>query len=74
MSITSRSIQQEVNVIERERDDARGRLREATSEGGTLAAAVYAFLDDPDAVGTDALHAAYSRFMGRHSANFTPEG
>lgn len=51
--------------------DREVRMTNAADAGAAFAAEVARFLDDPDAVGTDALHKAYSTFMGRHSGNFT---
>ena len=43
----------------------------AREAGYDLAQKVYEFVENPEAVGTDALREAYSEFMGLHSGNFT---
>jgi hypothetical protein len=43
----------------------------ASDAGAELADAVYRFLEDPEAVGTDALRRAYGQFMGLHAGNFS---
>lgn len=50
--------------------DLEPRLACASDEGATLASEVREFLNDPDAVGTDRLYAAYQQFMQAHSGNF----
>lgn len=55
------------------------REQNAIQAGVTLAYEVERFTKDPEAVGTDALQAAYVTFMQRHSGGFTdsamhPEG
>lgn len=46
-------------------------LENASDAGATFAAVVYAYVDDPESIGIDALRAAYKTFMGQHSAGFT---
>jgi hypothetical protein len=50
--------------------DGELRLTNATRMGGELARVVRAYLDDPEAVGTNALNEAWSNYMAAHSGNF----
>jgi hypothetical protein len=52
--------------------DSESRYTVAAAAGYELAQTVDRYVDDPDAVGTDALAAACSKFMGLHSAHFAP--
>lgn len=50
-----------------------GRADRAAQAGFDLAQQVCSFVQDPEGVGTDALEAAYGKFMSLHSGNFGPE-
>jgi hypothetical protein len=69
--MSAATITQQAEYIERQRDDAQGRLVRAADEGSALAAAVYEYVEHPEDVGLDSLRHAYSRFMGHHSGNFS---
>lgn len=52
--------------------DKSSRYEESFAAGGVFAAEVRRYLENPEAVGTDALYAAYNTYMQRHAGNFTP--
>lgn len=65
-------ISRNVDWLERQLADAETRRDEARKRGYELAACLRHYLQNPGAIGTDALNAAYGRYMAAHSANFWP--
>ncbi len=64
-------IEREVDYTARQYADAVSRYWVASEAGAKLAVAVYSYLEDPEAVGTNALASAREEFMGLHAGNFT---
>lgn len=56
--------------LARSYDDVAGRYERASAAGAELAAVVYAYLNDPEAIGTMAVREAYDHFMSLHAGNF----
>jgi hypothetical protein len=67
----SKTIAQRLDHLCRLAKDKTLRLNSAERAGVDLASAVQRFLTDPAAVGTDALYAAYGRYMSVHAGNFS---
>lgn len=66
----SDAIEREIDYMERRRADAATRLVGASDAGSKLATAVYAFTEDPEGVGTDALATARKEFMCAQAGGF----
>ena len=65
------TINRAVDHLSRFAGDQARRFFNAEKAGVELASTVQRFLSDPAAVGTDALYAAYGRFMTLHAGNFS---
>ncbi len=74
MPVPSREIKvriaADVDWLCRDRDDAQRRLRNARTAATELAARLSEFLEDPAAMGTNALREAYNEFLSADAGNF----
>jgi hypothetical protein len=68
-----REIDQRVDYLVRLLAETSSRYERCRSSANDLAAVVYAFAEDPEGVGTDALSAAWQTFMQQDSGNFSSE-
>lgn len=67
---TIKEIDTKLDYLRRVGEDATGRYERASKAGMDFAAVVYAFLSDPDAIGTLAVREAYDHFMSLHAGSF----
>lgn len=65
-------IAQKVDWLVRSVHGSEAQFDRCRKAGTTLAAVVYAYVEDPEGVGTDALREAYNAFMTQDAGNFGP--
>ncbi len=65
-------ITRQVHWLDRRLAEMDDRHNRAAERGFELATIVRHYLENPEAVGSDALRSAYGRFMAAHSGNFGP--
>lgn len=67
------NIREKVEFMVRVGHGTEAQFNRCRSAAGQLAGSVYAFVQDPDGVGTDALRAAWETYMQQDSGNFSSD-
>lgn len=66
-------IDQRLDWLVRGADGAEALFERCRKAGNALAKVVYAYVEDPEGVGTDALRAAWNAYMTQDSGNFASD-